>query len=152
LRLGLFSQRNEQISVHEGVNMLRVGESSVVPVDSKKYWNDSGIILERDGRYQFASDPAQQWLDWSNPANANGYKSNSLLLKLSEWFRRVPSADWFTLIGAIGMSERAAFIIGCSLKDFQPVENGRLYCFANDLSFMYWNNSGTVTVRVTRAG
>jgi len=61
-------------------------------------------------------------------------------------------SHWFTLIGTIGKSEKAAFIIGCSLKYFQPVENGRLYCFANDLSFMYWNNSGTVTVRVTRAG
>jgi hypothetical protein len=132
--------------------MLQVGESLVVPVDSKKYWNDSSIILERNSRYEFASDPAQRWLDWGNPANANGYESNSLLLRLSERFRRVPSADWFTLIGTIGMSEKAAFIIGCALKDFQPVENGRLYCFANDLSFMYWNNSGTVTVTVTRTG
>jgi len=31
-----------------------------------------------------------------------------------------------------------------------PKSTGLLYCFANDVSFMYWNNEGEIQLTVSR--
>jgi len=71
-------------------------------------------------------------------------------MRPSEAFRRVPEAKWFQLIATIGRSAKARIVVGSSLTDFLPPFPGRLYFFANDLPWMYWNNKGMLAVRVTR--
>jgi hypothetical protein len=61
----------------------------------------------------------------------------------------VSEARWFELIGAIDNDTGTYFRIGTG-RDFTPDRAGRLYCFANDLMGMYWNNFGGVWINVER--
>ena len=54
------------------------------------------------------------------------------------------------MIGAIDASQRQVFKIGVSLKDIVAPLTGELCCFANDVSIMCWNNSGTISLAVKR--
>jgi hypothetical protein len=90
------------------------------------------------------------WHDAKKECGPDGYKSSSFLLRACERFRRVPSANWFQLIGTIGHTTDGRFVVGADLLDFLPPFPGRLYFFANDLPFMYWNNTGVLSLRITR--
>jgi hypothetical protein len=129
---------------------LKVGESRTIEVEAGRYWNRSEMLLGKGCRYDFSCNPKQQWIDWSTPANADGYESNSFILRASERLRRFPDANWIALIGAIGASQRYGFKIGISLKGFTATQTGELCCFANDVSIMYWNNSGSISLTVKR--
>jgi hypothetical protein len=91
----------------------------------------------------------ETWIDWDIPCSADGYPS-TLLIRPWEWLRRVPNANWLQLIGTVGRSTRPPILIGSQLIDFVPPFPGRLYFFANDLAWMYWNNKGKIAVRLTR--
>ena len=79
-----------------------------------------------------------------------GYASSNVMFKLSEGLRRAPLNPWFALIGAYERNNQTQFEIGTK-REVTAVRSGRLTCYANDLPLMYWNNSGSVTLRVTRA-
>lgn len=74
--------------------------------------------------------------------------------------RREESMDWFALVGQVangtvtGADDLDAghelVPIGEGLEAFQPRTSGYLYCFANDAWHFYGNNSGSVTLTVTR--
>ncbi len=42
------------------------------------------------------------------------------------------------------------FKIGKELIDYEITHEGKLYYFANDFNYAYWNNKGTMQVEVTR--
>jgi len=42
-----------------------------------------------------------------------------------------------------------AFVIGKS-QTIAVIDTGVLTCFANDVAFMYWNNSGNLNLQITR--
>jgi len=122
------------------------------PIDARLCWNVTDMILEAGREYNFSA--VGTWRDASIVCNANGYPPPALnplqtvVLKPFEPFRRMPSAPWFALIGAIDKDMSTAFIIGCS-KRLTVMKTGVLTCFANDVPFMYWNNSGMVMLTVT---
>jgi len=127
---------------------LSIGESADVTVKARNPWNDSGIELSAGAHYDFIVSGNQTWSDASISCGADGYARR--YLAMWEPFRRVPTADWFKLIGTIEQSTQNPIIIGSRLLDFSPSKSGRLYCFANDVRLMYWNNCGLITVTVTR--
>jgi hypothetical protein len=130
------------------MSSLEIGESStVISVSARNPWNDSGIDLAVGAKYTFAATGL--WKDACIECGPEGYESTPLL-KLFERFRRVPNARYFKLIGTIGRTLDDFIIIGSSLPHFAPPRDGQLYCFANDVRLMYWNNAGCVELRVTR--
>jgi hypothetical protein len=54
------------------------------------------------------------------------------------------NATWFKLIGAIAKDRYAPIEIGSGLTDFSPTTSGQLFCFANDIAWMYWNKRGSI--------
>jgi hypothetical protein len=128
---------------------LPVGESAEFWVHAEIQWNDSGVDLIANGKYDLVVLGSQTWNDASIVSGAGGYGSHSGQ-HIWERFRRIPTADWLELIGTIGKSTDSAFIMGKKLIGFSPSISGRLYCFANDLRFMYWNNSGSIKAIVSR--
>ncbi len=127
---------------------LAIGESTTVPVDSRRVWNDSGILLEASGVYDFSVEGDQLWYDWRQKCGADGYSLSSL--RYWERFRRIKNSRWFELIGTVGRSYASVLRIGKSLQGFAPAANGELCCFANDIILMYWNNMGTIHLTVSR--
>jgi hypothetical protein len=128
---------------------MRIGQTAYVPVYANKLWNDSGIDVVSGQVFSFAAPPGQEWTYWQRRCSADGYAS-SVFGRPLEVFRRVPRADWLQLVCTIGKSSKRSTIIGSRLVDFAPAYRGRLYLFANDLPWMYWNNRGMIAVRITR--
>jgi hypothetical protein len=53
-------------------------------------------------------------------------------------------------MGALSMEDRKAFALGAGPTTYTATEEGKLYCFANDLWRFYFNNSGLVKLAVKR--
>ena len=126
---------------------MEVGESTTKTILANKKWNDTQIRLVAGEEYHFKA--SGQWKDWTIVCDEDGHTSPNPLLRASERFRRVPKERWFAVIGTIQQNEDTSFRIGVEAK-ISPRSTGLLYCFANDVSFMYWNNTGEIQLTVTR--
>ena len=130
-----------------GQTLLDVGDSVTVPVEAWKLWNNTGVRVAPDQVYRLSA--TGEWRDWFVPCKADGYPTRNLMQLLFAPFRRVRSALWFQLIVAVdsgGEMEPA----GLELDAWHPKAEGLLTCFANDVPFMYWNNSGLVWLTIER--
>jgi hypothetical protein len=116
-------------------------------VDSRLLWNRTGIRVEAGARYKIVA--SGRWIDKKYESGPDGYDSPNLLMKLAESRRRVRSAKWFALIGAVDEDESTQFVIGNGTT-FTAPRTGRLTCFANDWRSKLDNNCGSVTIEVTR--
>lgn len=129
---------------------LEPGNEKGFVVKAHCRWNETGVILQRGCRYDFRIVEVHDWMDWFIRSGPEGYKSENLLMRSSEYFRRIPDAPWFALIGTIKKNLLHSFKIGSGLIGFEPPISGPLYCFANDVPFMYFNNRGELQVVVNR--
>ncbi len=127
---------------------MKVEETVTIYINSKKHWNKTGIRVTTGERYKFRA--AGEWCDLNNRCDADGYQSNSMLLRVSERLRRAPNQNWFKLIAAVKTGKRLKYYPIGSRNTVVIAGSGELACFANDVWGMYWNNSGTLELRVTR--
>lgn len=159
---------------------LAAGESIQLEVSSKQQWVKSNLYVEDGEVYRFTADgqwfdanvahgpsgtPQEKrqkghWVgDWwskleqkwaGNPNEPSTYSPA----------RRFKDANWFSLIGVIAnavgvdeekneINEHEAFLIGDE-RTKQIESGGYLYCYANDAWRFYFNNNGSVTLRVER--
>jgi hypothetical protein len=126
---------------------LDPGQSRVLGVHSRLKLEDTTLLVCPGETYRF--EASGRWFDASTSSGPSGYTSPNGMFGLLERLRRFRKANWFALIGAVGQDLSTAFVIG-EKAEIDIKEDGILYCFANDLPFMYWNNSGWVKVTVTR--
>lgn len=137
---------------------LRVGESVSVEIHSACTWNRTGVLLEVGAHYQFLVSACDTWKDASIDCSANGWTVKDLrpilrpMVKAAEKKRRMPSANWFELIGVQDGTPCRMFRIGCRGVGwtYSPTEDGEFVAFANDLKSKYGNNSGSLRLTVTR--
>jgi hypothetical protein len=127
---------------------LRCGQSKSTVVDAAQLWNSSGVLLEPNNVYDITVEGDQKWSDWYILTDGDGYSREAL--RPWEFLRRVPDQNWFKLIGTIGRVETAPIALGKTLWNFSPSTPGELFCFANDIRWAYWNNSGALRVAITR--
>jgi hypothetical protein len=127
--------------------MLKVGEFVEATIEAKKKWNYTGIELV--GGHEYVLTAAGQWTDGGTVCGADGYASPNQMLTATEWLRRSPRSRWFALIGALDANKHTQFEIGTARSMIMPA-SGILTCFANDVTWMYWNNSGSVHLSVIR--
>jgi hypothetical protein len=127
---------------------LRLNESRTAVVPAGAYWTGTGVIGFKDETYSFHVLSPDRWWDFYYPTSSRGYNSLPLFQARLEHKRRVPSAPWFALCGAVGPSG-AAFQIETEKNKTMP-ETGEIGLFPNDVQCAYWNNWGSLRVRVTR--
>jgi hypothetical protein len=125
---------------------LRIGQSRIVSVDARSTWSPTGIFVAQNDRYRFEPLPPDQWYDFFHKTSSVGYPSICKIQANFEAKRRVPSAPWFALCGSVTPAG-AAFI--ASAAQSMPRE-GLLGLFPNDVPCAYWNNWGTIGLRITR--
>ncbi|MFM0629913.1 DUF2235 domain-containing protein [Paraburkholderia xenovorans] len=131
-----------------------------VRVFASSLWNWTGIFIKEGTSYRFKVPEGQAWLNGDTPSGAQGTPGN-WMQHLFAWARRVREANWFELCGAIshpGQPGRTGvppepfyFRIGREVEIKAPY-SGYLYCFANDASWAYWNNQGSLRVEITHSG
>lgn len=137
---------------------LEVGESHSFKVLARLKYNWSGVKLIQGETYEFQIAEGDTWLDKKIECGPTGWTSDQL-----PWFkepivagfeknRRLPEANWFELIGALGDEDDVLFRIknGGPENRYVAEIEADLYAFANDLQSKYDNNSGWLDVTVTR--
>jgi hypothetical protein len=133
-----------------------------VRVFASSLWNWTGIFMKQGVRYRFKVPDGQTWLDGDSASGAEG-TGGTWLLRLLAWSKRVKGANWFELCGAISYPGDPAepgeagvppepfyFSIGRGVEVEAP-HSGYLYCFANDASWAYWNNQGSLRVEIVES-
>lgn len=133
---------------------LQVNQKAIMNIYSDCMWNNTGIKLIAGQTYKF--DATGTWTDLTINVDANGYVYNDprvpwyskLGLYVTQPFRRQPTSTWFKLIGCLD-NESSCFEIGKS-SVIKPNKSGILFCYANDLSIAYGNNSGYIELSITR--
>lgn len=150
---------------------LAVGESVEVEVDSKLWFDFSGILVEEGAQYLFTPDPAGRWKDKTIDCDATGWppdlnRGRTVFGWLQEKIlesraiglaRRVTDANWFEMVAAIGASGKPSVPIGraqFAQKPWTANASGLLFFFANDARGVgqnfYENNEGAINVTVKR--
>ncbi len=124
---------------------MKVGASATATIQAREYWNDTGIDLTAGEEYRLAA--TGRWKEAWMECGPEGYQR--LWLRPVGWMRRMPGEPWMALVGSIGGEPTRMFRIGAELV-IRARYSGRLFCFANDVGVMYWNNSGSVELTVTR--
>lgn len=131
-----------------------------IPIDARERWNRTGIRVRTGDRLLFAASGT--WYDRGIPATAGGYAiatarwSSRLLLRLFWFFKRVPRAPWLALIVTVDEDLSTAFApfkLDGAPKDgatWIAPRDGELCAFANDHSLTYGNNTGNVSLTITR--
>ena len=132
----------QQIRLH-----MKPNQEVTVAVHARLKWNDTGVELHAGERYSLTA--IGHWSDATINSDADGYESPNILFRSLQRLRRMQNANWFALIGAVGINGETAFTIGKCAEITATVE-GVLHCFANDLSFMYGNNSGFIKLTIKR--
>jgi len=126
---------------------LEPGKETDATACSRYRWTHTYIAVSAGEVYEITPKEGSKWNDLFNRVSAAGYESASLAP--FRRFRRVPDAPWFELIGAVGKSKSTTFRIGAGTTATMKTA-GELLLYANDLPFMYWNNSGNIDVVVRR--
>lgn len=127
--------------------MIRGELSATVEVMADRRLNPTGLIVSAGNRLIVRAPGT--WIDWGRPVDANGYEAPHL--KRFTFFKRVRSAPWFSLCGAVGFRGEVKFHLGAA-ADVEVTTSGPLYLFANDAWAMYWNNEGAITAEITIRG
>ena len=133
---------------------LRLGQAVTVSVPAQCTWSNTGVQMRAGETYELAA--SGMWKDGNVPAcGPGGYDTRGLgraeawVLDRSEALRRQPRQPWFSLTGCVGKSEAECFLIGAH-HVLSPRRAGVLHVFPNDVPGMYWNNTGAVSLRITR--
>jgi hypothetical protein len=123
---------------------LKVGEQKKFIIDSKLKWNSTELSILPTEEYYF--EATGTWKDAGIECTADGY--SYWALTIATVFRRSFKNKWFALIGTVDKSGRK-YLIGRE-NNIKFCKAGKLYFYANDLIFMYWNNLGAIELTIKR--
>lgn len=129
---------------------LAVGEKVIgIPIQAEKSWNGTGILVCAGENYRIDAS-SEVWSDAGIECTAAGQPGRGIQ-KMFRAFVRCRQAKWFELVAIAGKSNEQMHPIGLG-KDvsFSMEGNYELGFFANDVFFMYFNNSGVIHVAITR--
>lgn len=154
-----FTGLNPHITLaKQNITVLLAKQSVDIIVYAAEYYNQTGLLLEQGGTYRFEPYPEQIWYDDGVSCGPQGWHRDDIKLGVKEIpmaimepFRRLPHAQWFSLIGAINESDEHLFEIADG-ADIKITKSGEFCPFANDLSRFYGANAGKIKLKVTRLG
>ena len=128
---------------------LGIGQSKTVTVSANKTFNLTGIYMRSGQRFQY-STTSPAWNNGNKTTDCNGYAGSIL-----DATRRHGDITVMALTGEIFLQNNSDnytgtyFKIGCS-RTLTGTRTGFLVCFANDIFVAYGDNSGSVSLTVTR--
>ncbi|SEK17985.1 hypothetical protein [Parapedobacter koreensis] len=123
--------------------ILSVNQAMIIEVEAKKLWNATDLEVSANQTYRFVAKG--RWRDFIVKTGANGYTAS--YMRLFDGYKRFQNANWFSLIGSIDKSRD--FEIG-KTNTVEMKASGFLYLYANDAPRFYFNNSGKISVVITR--
>ncbi len=141
------------------INWERLDQNESVErvIESDRFYNYTGIIVEPDETYDISVFKDDQWHDGEEiSCNGDGWNCDNVSLswrelpiRMMKKRRRVPDSDWFTLCATVDSDDSFAKAIGQQGR-YKTENTGELQLFANDLRSKYGNNSGSLRVTIKR--
>ncbi len=135
----------------------------IIPADADHF--DTGYDLEYIKTYRISLTELQPFKDAGVKAGLSGWKKQGLskfkllLHGLFKRFSRYKSADLFSLIGEVNDEkvDLGRLWAAADFKDFDlrlsdhidPIADGRLMVYLNDVKGFYWNNKGAFHLTVS---
>jgi hypothetical protein len=133
-------------------------QERIVLVEARKRYNGP-IMLKKDRDYVFEvrqiDGQDQEWLDSRISTTAKGYERRRL--NPFKRLRRHKTAKWFELVcETFGPANDPleCIPIGTGFELPAKANDRVMYCYANDVWHMYWNNRGAIelTIRTVDPG
>lgn len=127
---------------------LNIGDSKTITVRAcDKQGGDIILDVEKGELYKFAVHAGEEWTDWFKTENADGFIPSALFPH-----PRLKGVNYFCLCGLIAgeNDSESMFRIGKDPVDIPMPASGKLYYFANDFKWAYWNNKGALKFEVLR--
>ncbi|MBH0056631.1 DUF2235 domain-containing protein [Pseudoalteromonas sp. SWXJZ94C] len=141
---------------NQNMSVLAANQSQDVMAFASELYNCTGLMLEQGATYRFTPYPDQYWFDDGIKCPPSGWHRDNVQLgvkeipiALLEPFRRLASAQWFSLVGAINKNDDHLFEIADG-ADIKIEKSGEFCPFANDLNRFYGANAGKIKIKVTR--
>lgn len=125
-------------------------------IPARPKWTDTGFEVRAGHVYRFEAEGT--WTDSTIQTGPDGFPSNAghlrrstrMIMRMAEPLRRARNANWFALMGALDQDKATIFLIGGGIKEpWLAPRHGKLYCFANDVSWMRCNNKGAVQLTIS---
>jgi hypothetical protein len=129
------------------VHRLNVNEQVEIEVHSAQPYSFNLLEVDNGESYQFECDRQQRWNDAWVSSSAKGYFNPLAVL----WGLRVKNASCFCLCGSYECDDDAknTFAIGFGCR--KDVDRKAFIAFfANDSTGFYFNNHGSVKLKITR--
>jgi hypothetical protein len=127
---------------------LHPNQSIDYHLKAKEPWGAPGIRLEARHAYRFEVLETKNLGDSWISTGPEGF--SKWWMRPFESSRRMPGLPWFRLIGTVGRNLDHTFSIGGGLDAYSPPLAGEFFCFLNDAPSFYWNNHGSLDLRITR--
>lgn len=126
---------------------MDIGDVRTMEIRSRRRWNRTGVEVQPGQEYLLTG--YGRWRDLFDPSDPGGHDGSTWIYRVADSRRRAPHLPWFSLVGALDRDTSTFFAIGLESTWSAP-RAGEITCFANDVSFMYWNNSGSVSLSIER--
>jgi hypothetical protein len=118
-------------------------------IESKNKWNNCGIpstVRVGDILKIAVTPPEQKWTDFYIPTTADGF-TNPFPVAL-----RFPGEKLFKLICCMNEKEDSTCQAIGKAANYVVNESGYLSCYANDQRYFYWNNFGSLNIKISSTG
>ncbi len=156
----LLSACTPEKGLKKGTELTGEPPEKTVQINSSTYWNDTGIYVNTGEEYKFSVRKDALWYDAKESSKAVGYEK--IILKPAIPLRRMISAPWFALVCTVDFKDKfrvfddascfdnSANKTECQKNIINFKTSGTLYCYANDIPFMYGNNNGILEITIEK--
>ena len=133
---------------------LDINDSRLIHVCACNPWNESGLKVREGQHYSFNIEYVTNWVDGDVPSDPiEGWQDNfyKVIGYLVGFFKRSDQARWYVLVGAVGLDDENTFAVFKSENDSVTMsKSGVLYFYANHKKGRYFNNHGSLMLKVVR--
>ncbi len=163
----------ETDNLHSLARLREAEDCVLIEVDSRSRWNASGLIFEDGVTYKLeVQGDGPSWCDASIRSSPDGWKVPDeageskfekcdgpgkvtfgffqlSLLRFGKWLSRASDQNLFTLMGVTSIKKGEPFKIGMG-TEHKAKADGEFCSYANDTTFTYANNDGSLMLKVIR--
>ncbi|MFI3138072.1 MAG: hypothetical protein QX197_14945 [Methylococcaceae bacterium] len=134
---------------------LPEGSSCLVNVFADQQENPSGLMVQEGEAYQIIAMPHQTWGDSKTEHHPLCGREGNTFINMFSSFKRVDKALWFSVIANVvndsdALEGRYSQYDLCNTPKIEVSMPGQLIFYPNDANAMYWNNSGSVWLKIQR--
>ena len=113
-------------------------------------WQEIKVKFLKGINYRFVTRLSNDWKDWNEPADLNGWKKHKTLAKIYSVARRYRPYGFYQLIMCESKKYKECKLIDRTRKNFVFNKDTTIIMFVNDARGFAFNNKGKAFIRVEK--